>query len=68
MVKKNNNMEGKQQDPHSGRQAIASAGTLEKSWPEETYGDEPGFSSRSFSTISEPLWDYISSRWERFLS
>jgi RNA polymerase primary sigma factor len=57
MVKKNNKMEGKRQDSPSGRQAIASAGTLEKSWPDEIYGDEPGFSPQSFSAVSEPEGD-----------
>src|SRR5262249_23169959 len=56
MVKKNYKTEEKRPDRSAGRQAHASTGTLDRPWPDEIYGDEPGFSSQSITKLedSEP--------------
>lgn len=33
---------------------MAGAGTLDKPWPDEIYGDEPGFPSHSLSKVEDP--------------
>ncbi len=53
MMKKNYKTEEKRLDRSSGRQGIASAGTLDKPWPDEIYGEEPGFPSHSLPKLED---------------
>jgi len=53
MMKKNSKLEVKRLDRQTGRQAGASAGTLEGPWPEEFYGEESGFSSETLPKIED---------------
>jgi RNA polymerase primary sigma factor len=50
MVRKNNKMEEKRQN---GRQAFASAGTLEHHWPEDLFTEEASHSDAGVSTVND---------------
>jgi RNA polymerase primary sigma factor len=50
MVRKNSKMEEKQQN---GRQAVASAGTLEHHWPEDLFAEEPNHTDSGGSSVND---------------